>query len=130
MRCNLCGSDSHLQRNFHPGAVQQHARNRLAAGVQPVHIIGDLVNELEAVHQMTDTANPGNDEIEESVADQLNLFDAVTEDVDESEVQQETPAQIDLNFYNDVDKDCITNHIAAAIHTKVNGDDIHSSNFQ
>ena len=72
--------------NCHLGATKQHVRNSFASGVQPLHIIRELFNELEAAHHVTTQVDSetaysiDNCPITDDVADRLNFFDELTGD--------------------------------------------------
>ena len=91
--------------------------------MQPVHIIGELGKELEAANHVRTQVDSGTtDSIDErpitdDVAAQLYLFDELTGDLGDVDVKHDASNEIDVSFYNDVDKECITNHIASTMNS-------------
>ena len=118
MKCHLCGSDSHLQRD-HSDAVKKDARSRLAAGENPIHIISDLLSDfgnIGTVHDECDDEEPleeesrvRNDTID--VEETLNLFDHLTSSALEENVDLGEISTKAVNFLDQVDQDALKYHI-------------------
>ena len=47
MKCHLCGSENHFMRNCKKGSARDFARERLAAGVLLVHILAEIVDQVD-----------------------------------------------------------------------------------
>ena len=116
MLCNICRSDTHLQR-FHSESVKNATRDRIAANENPFHIISDLINDYEEIcllqgdeDEVFESEN--NEDGESSIADALHVFDSTTSGAPER--SQDLRQESSTLFVNEMDTSCIRNHINAS----------------
>lgn len=106
----------------------------IASGVQPLNIIFGLFNQLEAAYHVPTQVDSGTADsidaclITDDIADQINLFDELTGDLDKIGGKHDESDEIYSKFNSDVDKECINPH-RDPMNTQSNRSDINPSCF-
>ena len=111
--CYRCGNSWIRGHRCPKGTIKNFYRDRLKKGKSHVHIVADLVRDLEeyADGHTSDSAN--DDAVQTNAVDDVKLYDSLLE-------------ANDSNIIEGVESEMISDHLAAAI----SAEDVNHSHFQ
>lgn len=130
----LCGSDSHFARHCPPGAVNRFTRNRIDTGEQPVHVLTDIVKELEHINHAAEDSQGDADTSHDHGANDLtnesiNVYDELISSGDNPGQVNGVNDETGIGFNDTVDEQAVTHHITTAMNMTEFSNHMHGMDF-